>query len=223
MLNVNNLQNKDDNFEILVNKVDSLEKELLSEKVKSRNFVEQLNILNSFKIPLLSKTIEEKDNYIDSLLIEQIKLQKEINILKDNFNGDNLKKLNLSNYIIHEYKEEKDKLIIYQKNKLDYISNAYKIIKNNLKEKEDIFQKQLNELNTQIKTQEEQILTLKDINSKNDEKILELNEEINELAETNKNLSLEISTLNEIITEINNEKRNICYKMNIIKKKINLL
>ena len=157
------------------------------------------------------------------MLIEQIKLQKEINILKDNFNGDNLKKLNLSNYIIHEYKEEKDKLIIYQKNKLDYISNAYKIIKNNLKEKEDIFQKQLNELNTQIKTQEEQILTLKDINSKNDEKILELNEEINELAETNKNLSLEISTLNEIITEINNEKRNICYKMNIIKKKINLL
>ena len=43
MLNVNNLQNNDDNFEILVNKVDSLEKELLSEKVKSRNFVEQLN------------------------------------------------------------------------------------------------------------------------------------------------------------------------------------
>ena len=206
MLNVNDLQNRDDNFEILVNKVDSLEKELLSEKVKSRNFEEELNILKSYKIPLLSKTIEEKDIYIDSLLIEQIKLQKEINILKDNFNGDNLKKLNLSNYIIPEYQEEKDKLIIYQTNKLDYISNAYKTIKNNLKEKEENFQKQLNELNTQIKTQEEQILTLKGINSKNDEKILELNEEINELAETNKNLSLEISTLNEIITEINNEK-----------------
>ena len=206
MLNVNNLQNNDDNFEILVNKVDSLEKELLSEKVKSRNFEEELNILKSYKIPLLSKTIEEKDIYIDSLLIEQIKLQKEINILKDNFNGDNLKKLNLSKYIIPEYQEEKDKLIIYQTNKLDYISNAYKTIKNNLKEKEENFQKQLNELNTQIKTQEEQILTLKGINSKNDEKILELNEEINELAETNKNLSLEISTLNEIITEINNEK-----------------
>ena len=206
MLNVNDFENKDDNFEILVNKVDSLEKELLSEKVKSRNFEEELNILKTYKVPLLSKTIEEKDNYIDSLLIEQIKLQKEINYLKDNFEEDNIKKLNLSKYIIPEYQEEKDKLIIFQTNKLDYISNAYKKIKNKLKQKEEDFQRQLNELNTQIKTQEEQINTLKGINSKNDEKILELNEEINELAEINKNLSLEISTLNEIITEINNEK-----------------
>ena len=206
MLNVNDFENKDDNFEILVNKVDSLEKELLSEKVKSRNFEEELNILKTYKVPLLSKTIEEKDNYIDSLLIEQIKLQKEINYLKDNFEEDNIKKLNLSKYIIPEYQEEKDKLIIFQTNKLDYISNAYKKIKNKLKQKEEDFQRQLNELNTQIKTQEEQINTLKGINLKNDEKILELNEEINELAEINKNLSLEISTLNEIITEINNEK-----------------
>ena len=206
MLNANDIKNKDDNFEILVNKVDSLEKELLSEKVKSRNFEEELNDLKSFKNPVLSKTIEEKDNYIDSLLIEQIKLQKEINYLKDNFNEDNLKKLNISKYILPEYQEEKDKLIIYQTNKLDYINNAYKKIKNILKEKEDNFQKQINELNIQIKTQEEQIETLKGINSKNDEKILELNEEINDLAEINKNLSLEISTLNDIITEINNEK-----------------
>ena len=206
MLNASDMKNKDDNFEILVNKVESLEKELLSEKVKSRNFEEELNILKSYKIPLFSKTIEEKDNYIDSLLIEQIKLQKEINYLKDNFNEDNLKKLNISKYILPEYQEEKDKLIIYQTNKLDYINNAYKKIKNILKEKEEDFQKQINDLNIQIKTQEEQISTLKDINSKNDEKILELNEEINDLAEINKNLSLEISTLNEIITEINNEK-----------------
>ena len=79
------------------------------------------------------------------------------------------------------------------------MNNAYKKIKNILKEKEEDFQKQISELNLQIKTQEEQITTLKGINSKNDEKILELNEEINDLAEINKNLSLEISTLNEII------------------------
>ena len=206
MINSNNKQNKEDNFEILVNKVDSLEKELLSEKIKSKNFEEELNILKSYKIPLLSKTIEEKDNYIDSLLIEKIKLQKEISYLKDNFEDDNLKKLNISKYIIPEYQEEKDKLIIHQTNRLDYMNNAYKKIKNILKEKEKDFQKQISELNLQIKTQEEQITTLKGINSKNDEKILELNEEINDLAEINKNLSLEISTLNEIITEINDEK-----------------
>ena len=206
MINANNKLKKEDNFEILVNKVDSLEKELLSEKVKSRNFEEELNILKSYKIPLLSKSIEEKDNYIDSLLIEQIKLQKEISYLKDNFEDDNLKKLNISKYIIPEYQEEKVKFIINQTNRLDYMNNAYKKIKNILKEKEEDFQKQISELNLQIKTQEEQITTLKGINSKNDEKILELNEEINDLAEINKNLSLEISTLNEIITEINDEK-----------------
>ena len=218
MTNRNNKQNKEDNFEILVNKVDSLEKELLSEKVKSRNFEEELNIFKSYKIPLLSKTIEEKDNYIDSLLIEQIKLQKEISYLKDNFENDNLKKLNISKYIIPEYQEEKDKLIIYQTNRLDYMNNAYKKIKNILKEKEEDFQKQISELNLQIKTQEEQITTLKGINSKNDEKILELNEEINDLAEINKNLSLEISTLNEIITEINDEKEKYMLQNEYLKK-----
>lgn len=204
--NINDLDNKDDNFEILVNKVDSLEKEILSEKAKSKNLEEEINILRTYKLPLMSKIIEEKDNYIDSLLIEQIKLQKEINYLKDNFDQDDMKKISLSKYIIPEFQDDKDKLIINQTNKLDYFNNAYKKTKNELKEKEEDFQRKISELNLQIKTQEEQISTLKGINSKNEDKILELNEEINDLAEINKNLSLEISTLNEIISEINEEK-----------------
>ncbi len=204
--NINDLDNKDDNFEILVNKVDSLEKEILSEKAKSKNLEEEINILRTYKLPLMSKIIEEKDNYIDSLLIEQIKLQKEINYLKDNFDQDDMKKISLSKYIIPEFQDDKDKLIISQTNKLDYFNNAYKKTKNELKEKEEDFQRKISELNLQIKTQEEQISTLKGINSKNEDKILELNEEINDLAEINKNLSLEISTLNEIISEINEEK-----------------
>jgi hypothetical protein len=117
-----------------------------------------------------------------------------------------MQKISLSKYIIPECQDDKDKLIISQTNKLDYINTAYKKTKNDLKEKEEDFQRQINELNLQIKTQEEQISTLKGINSKNEDKILELNEEINDLAEINKNLSLEISTLNEIISEINDEK-----------------
>ena len=204
--NINDLDNKDDNFEILVNKVDSLEKEILAEKAKSKNLEEEINLLRTYKLPLMSKVIEEKDNYIDSLLIEQIKLQKEINYLKDNFDQDDMKKISLSKYIIPEYQDDKDKLIISQTNKLDYLNSAYKKTKNELKEKEEDFQRQISEMNLQIKTQEEQISTLKGINSKNEDKILELNEEINDLAEINKNLSLEISTLNEIISEINDEK-----------------
>ena len=204
--NINDLDNKDDNFEILVNKVDSLEKEILAEKAKSKNLEEEINLLRTYKLPLMSKVIEEKDNYIDSLLIEQIKLQKEINYLKDNFDQDDMKKISLSKYIIPEFQDDKDKLIISQTNKLDYLNSAYKKTKNELKEKEEDFQRQISEMNLQIKTQEEQISTLKGINSKNEDKILELNEEINDLAEINKNLSLEISTLNEIISEINDEK-----------------
>ena len=117
-----------------------------------------------------------------------------------------MKKISLSKYIIPEFQDDKDKLIISQTNKLDYFNNAYKKTKNELKEKEEDFQRKISELNLQIKTQEEQISTLKGINSKNEDKILELNEEINDLAEINKNLSLEISTLNEIISEINEEK-----------------
>jgi hypothetical protein len=117
-----------------------------------------------------------------------------------------MQKISLSKYIIPECQDDKDKLIISQTNKLDYLNTAYKKTKNDLKEKEEDFRRQINELNLQIKTQEEQISTLKGINSKNEDKILELNEEINDLAEINKNLSLEISTLNEIISEINDEK-----------------
>ena len=208
MLNANDIKNKDDKFEILVNKVDSLEKELLSEKVKSRNIEEELNDLKSFKIPVLSKTIEEKDNYIDSLLIEQIKLQKEINYLKDDFSSPEKKsnKIKLSKYIIPEYQEEKDQLIINQTNKIDYLNYIYKETKTKLRKVEDEHEQQINELNSKIKIQEERINSLKNINSKNDKKIEELNKEINDLTEINNNLTLEISTLNEIINDINNEK-----------------
>ena len=202
--------NIDDNNELLVKKVSSLEKELFSEKIKSKNFEEELNLLNSIKIPVFIKTLEEKDDYIDSLLIEQIKLQKEINYLKNNFNPSEgkLDKIQLSKYIIPEFQEEKDKLIMNQTNKIDFLNFVYKETKAKLRKKEEEYDQQINDLNTRIKSQEEQISNLKSMNTKNEKKIDELNEEINELSEVNKNLTLEISTLNDIISDINNEKEN---------------
>ena len=210
MENKTNISNIDDNNELLVKKVSSLEKELFSEKIKSKNFEEELNLLNSIKIPVFIKTLEEKDDYIDSLLIEQIKLQKEINYLKNNFNHseDKLDKIQLSKYIIPEFQEEKDKLIMNQTNKIDFLNFVYKETKAKLRKKEEEYDRQINDLNTRIKSQEEQIFNLKNINSENEKKIDELNEEINELSEVNKNLTLEISTLNDIISDINNEKEN---------------
>ena len=210
MENKTNISNIDDNNELLVKKVSSLEKELFSEKIKSKNLEEELNLLNSIKIPVFIKTLEEKDDYIDSLLIEQIKLQKEINYLKNNFNPSEgkLDKIQLSKYIIPEFQEEKDKLIMNQTNKIDFLNFVYKETKAKLKKKEEEYDQQINDLNTRIKSQEEQISNLKSMNTKNEKKIDELNEEINELSEVNKNLTLEISTLNDIISDINNEKEN---------------
>ena len=210
MENKTNISNIDDNNELLVKKVSSLEKELFSEKIKSKNFEEELNLLNSIKIPVFIKTLEEKDDYIDSLLIEQIKLQKEINYLKNNFNPSEgkLDKIQLSKYIIPEFQEEKDKLIMNQTNKIDFLNFVYKETKAKLRKKEEEYDQQINDLNTRIKSQEEQISNLKSMNTKNEKKIDELNEEINELSEVNKNLTLEISTLNDIISDINNEKEN---------------
>jgi chromosome segregation ATPase len=210
MENKTNISNIDDNNELLVKKVSSLEKELFSEKIKSKNLEEELNLLNSIKIPVFIKTLEEKDDYIDSLLIEQIKLQKEINYLKNNFNPSEgkLDKIQLSKYIIPEFQEEKDKLIMNQTNKIDFLNFVYKETKAKLRKKEEEYDQQINDLNTRIKSQEEQISNLKSMNTKNEKKIDELNEEINELSEVNKNLTLEISTLNDIISDINNEKEN---------------
>ena len=201
-------ENKEDKIEILKNKINSLEKDLFSEKIKSTNLEDENNLLNTVKIPSFLKTLEEKDSYIDSLLIEQIKLQKEINYLKDNFQSSEENKIQLTKYLIPEYQDEKEKLIINQTNKIDFLNHIYKETKTKLRTKEEEYSQKINELNTKIKSQEEEIISLKKINSKNEKKIDELNEELNELAEINKNLTLEIGTLNEIIGEINQEKEN---------------
>ena len=221
--------NTDDKFEILMNKINSLEKELLSERAKSKNFEEELNILKDYKLPSLYQKLDEKDNYIDSLLIQQIALQKEINYLKDNFSTENesddndIKKIKLSKYILPSFQDEKDKLIIYQTNKLDYLSNVYQKLKKNLKEKENEIEKLDSEKKSEIKTRDDQINTLKELNTKNEEKILDLNEELNELTKINKNLVLEISTLNDIITDINSEKENYLMQNEYNKKENNFI
>ena len=201
-------ENKEDKIETLKNKINILEKDLFSEKITTTNLEEENNLLKTVKIPSFLKELNEKDSYIDSLLIEQIKLQKEINYLKDNFKSTEENKIQLTKYLIPEYQDEKDKLIINQTNKIDFLNFIYKETKTNLRKKEDEYTQQIKDLNTKIKSQEEEILSLKKINSKNEKKINELNEELNELAEINKNLTLEIGTLNEIIGEINQGKEN---------------
>ena len=153
MTNNENYENKDDSLDSLKKKVNSLEKELFSEKIRTKNLEEEINLLNSIKIPVFIQTIEEKDNYIDSLIVEQIKLQKEINYLKDDFKSSEGKfdKIKLTKYFIPEYQEEKDKLIINQNNKIDFLNFAYKETKSKLIKKEEEYNQQINELNSKMK------------------------------------------------------------------------
>ena len=157
-------ENKEDKIEILKNKINSLEKDLFSEKIKSTNLEDENNLLNTVKIPSFLKTLDEKDSYIDSLLIEQIKLQKEINYLKDNFQSSEENKIQLTKYLIPEYQDEKEKLIINQTNKIDFLNHIYKETKTKLRTKEEEYSQKINDLNAKIKSQEEEIISLKKIN-----------------------------------------------------------
>ena len=78
---------KDDNdkIDILMNKITKLENLLNEEKKNKTKLEEKYNQLNYATLPLLNKQLNEKEKLLESTLIEQIKLQKEINYLKDNF------------------------------------------------------------------------------------------------------------------------------------------
>ena len=117
---------KDDNdkIEILMNKISTLENSLNEEKKYKTKLEEKYNQLNNATLPILNKQLNEKEKLLESTLIEQIKLQKEINYLKDNFKiNENFN--NITKYIIPEFQDEKDQLIIYQTNKIDYLKNTY--------------------------------------------------------------------------------------------------
>ena len=210
---------KDDNdkIEILMNKISTLENSLNEEKKYKTKLEEKYNQLNNATLPILNKQLNEKEKLLESTLIEQIKLQKEINYLKDNFKiNDNFN--SISKYIIPEFQDEKDQLIIYQTNKIDFLKNSYKNITKKTKEELENNLKEKINLENKIKSQEEQIKALKDSSQKNDEKINDLNTELSSLSQINKNLLYEIKTLNDIIKNITEEKEKYQLELNYYKK-----
>ena len=128
-----NKKDDTDKIDNLMNKILKLENSLNEEEKNRAKFEEKYNQLNNATLPLLNKQLDEKEKLLENALIEQIKLQKEINYLKENFNiNDNFN--NITKYIIPEFQDEKDELIIHQTNKIDYLKNSF----NNLKKKTKI-------------------------------------------------------------------------------------
>ena len=89
-----NKKDDTDKIDNLMNKILKLENSLNEEEKNRAKFEEKYNQLNNATLPLLNKQLDEKEKLLENALIEQIKLQKEINYLKDNFNSSKTKKMN---------------------------------------------------------------------------------------------------------------------------------
>ena len=212
-----NKKDDTDKIDSLMNKILKLENSLNEEEKNRAKFEEKYNQLNNATLPILNKQLNEKEKLLENALIEQIKLQKEINYLKDNFNiNDNFN--NITKYIIPEFQDEKHQLIIYQTNKIDYLKNTYNNLKKKTKDELENNLKEKINLENKIKSQEEEIKALKDSSQKNDEKINDLNAELSSLSQINKNLLYEIKTLNDIIKNITEEKEKYQLELNYYKK-----
>ncbi len=212
-----NKKDDTDKIDSLMNKILKLENSLNEEEKNRAKFEEKYNQLNNATLPLLNKQLDEKEKLLENALIEQIKLQKEINYLKDNFNiNDNFN--NITKYIIPEFQDEKDELIIHQTNKIDYLKNSFNNLKKKTKIESENYLKEKFELEKKIKSQEEEIKALKDTSQKNDEKINDLNLELSSLSQINKNLLYEIKTLNDIIKNLTDEKEKYNLELQYYKK-----
>ena len=212
-----NKKDDTDKIDSLMNKILKLENSLNEEEKNRAKFEEKYNQLNNATLPLLNKQLNEKEKLLESTLIEQIKLQKEINYLKENFNiNDNFN--NITKYIIPEFQDEKDELIIHQTNKIDYLKNSFNNLKKKTKIESENYLKEKFELEKKLKSQEEEIKALKDTSQKNDEKINDLNLELSSLSQINKNLLYEIKTLNDIIKNLTDEKEKYNLELQYYKK-----
>ena len=212
-----NKKDDTDKIDSLMNKILKLENSLNEEEKNRAKFEEKYNQLNNATLPLLNKQLDEKEKLLENALIEQIKLQKEINYLKENFNiNDNFN--NITKYIIPEFQDEKDELIIHQTNKIDYLKNSFNNLKKKTKIESENYLKEKFELEKKLKSQEEEIKALKDTSQKNDEKINDLNLELSSLSQINKNLLYEIKTLNDIIKNLTDEKEKYILELQYYKK-----
>jgi hypothetical protein len=206
------IEKKEDNIEDLNSKLK--ENELIISSLKKQNLkiTEDYENLNEFVIPNLKKQIDEKDLIIQNCLIEQIKLTKELNSIKENST------LNYNKYTIPEFEEEKDNLIMFQQNKIECLNNLYKQLKNEFNSFKEENEKKLIEKENKIKIQKDEILLLTSNKNKNEEKLNDLNAEINSLTNINKNLILEIKTLNDIIKNLYEEKEKNILQIRFLKK-----
>ena len=207
---------EDDKIEILMKKINELETKLNEERKNSTQSEEELQRLSTITLPLLKKTLEEKEKLLESTMLDRVRLEKEIYYLKENTNKESLVKI--AKYIIPELQDDKDKMIIHQSNKIDYLSNVY----GEIKKKYNVIQQEKEQMKIEyekkITVQKEEIDTLKSSNEQQEQKIAQLNNELTSISLSNRNFLIEISTLNKLLNDYMEENEKYHLQANYYKK-----
>lgn len=207
---------EDDKIEILMKKITELETKLNEERKNSTQSEEELNRISTITLPLLKKNLEEKEKLLESTMLDRVRLEKEIYYLKENTNKDSLVKI--AKYIIPELQDEKDKMIIHQSNKIDYLSNVYGEIKKKYNAIQQEKEQMKIEYEKKITVQKEEIDTLKSSNEQQEQKIVQLNNELSNISLSNRNFLIEISTLNKLLNDYMEENEKYHLQANYYKK-----
>lgn len=207
---------EDDKIEILMKKITELETKLNEERKNSTQSEEELNRISTITLPLLKKNLEEKEKLLESTMLDRVRLEKEIYYLKENTNKESLVKI--AKYIIPELQDEKDKMIIHQSNKIDYLSNVYGEIKKKYNAIQQEKEQMKIEYEKKITVQKEEIDTLKSSNEQQEQKIVQLNNELTSISLSNRNFLIEISTLNKLLNDYMEENEKYHLQANYYKK-----
>ena len=207
---------EDDKIEILMKKITELETKLNEERKNSTQSEEELNRISTITLPLLKKNLEEKEKLLESTMLDRVRLEKEIYYLKENTNKESLVKI--AKYIIPELQDEKDKMIIHQSNKIDYLSNVYGEIKKKYNAIQQEKEQMKIEYEKKITVQKEEIDTLKSSNEQQEQKIVQLNNELSNISLSNRNFLIEISTLNKLLNDYMEENEKYHLQANYYKK-----
>lgn len=207
---------EDDKIEILMKKITELETKLNEERKNSTQSEEELNRISTITLPLLKKNLEEKEKLLESTMLDRVRLEKEIYYLKENANKESLVKI--AKYIIPELQDEKDKMIIHQSNKIDYLSNVYGEIKKKYNAIQQEKEQMKIEYEKKITVQKEEIDALKSSNEQQEQKIVQLNNELTSISLSNRNFLIEISTLNKLLNDYMEENEKYHLQANYYKK-----
>lgn len=216
MLSNSSITQEEDKIDLLMNKIAQLEKELSITKQDKSQLETEYSDLNKITIPLLQKQLTDTEKSLENIIIDSIRLENENNLLKASTNTSYIS--SLSKYFIPEYQDEKDKLILYQTNKIQFLTQ----ILNDLKTKHSTILDEKCKLeisfNEQTQTKNQELTALKDQIEKQKNTINTLTKELKNISEMNNRLLNEIKSLNTLtnnyLVDIENYKKQINYFKN---------